>query len=85
MAKKLSKRTNRLISVICLSVFIFSLVCVGFVGYSIYQTYQENQRLQAEYDKMQKDAEYINGILANTDDDGYYNVYSKDGVMVIYK
>lgn len=82
MARRLSKKTNRLISVICLCVFVFSLMCVGFVGYNIYQTYEENQRLLEEYEKMLNETDYLNSIY--TDEDGYYNVYYKDNEKVIY-
>lgn len=83
VAKKLTRRTNRLISIICVCIFTFSLVCLGSVLYSIYQTYQENERLKEEYQRIQEEMEYMEKLFDKVDKDGYYNVYA-DGELVIY-
>ena len=43
---KLSKTTNRVISVFCLVIFMASLVYLGVVGYQLIATYRENERLK---------------------------------------
>ena len=83
MAKKLSKRSNRLISVMCICIFAFSLVCLGSVLYSLYETYQENERLQSEYQQIQQEMQYMEELFNKVDKDGYYNVYA-DGDIIVY-
>lgn len=80
MSKKISKKTNRIISVLCLSVFGLSLVVAGVFGGMIYHDYQENQKLK---EQLVNEYEYLQSIYQNVGDDGYYNVYS-DGEMVVY-
>lgn len=83
MAKKLSKRSNRLISIICVCIFAFSLVCLGSVLYSIYNTYQENERLMSEYQQIQEEMKYMEELFDKIDKNGYYNVYT-NGDIVVY-
>lgn len=81
MKKRLTKRTNRLISIICICIFGFSLVCLGTVLYNIYNTYQEHIRLEEEYKKIQEEEQYIKSMLEKIGADGYLNVYSSDEMV----
>ena len=83
MTKKLSKRSNRLISVMCICIFAFSLVCLGSVLYSLHQTYLENERLQSEYQQIQQEMQHMEELFNKVDKDGYYNVYA-DGDIIVY-
>lgn len=80
MSKKITKKTNRIISILCLSVFGLSLVLAGTIGGMIYHDYRENQKLK---EQLVKEYEYLQRIYQNVGDDGYYNVYS-DGETVVY-
>ena len=82
--KKLSKTTNRVISVFCLVIFMASLVYLGVVGYQLFATYRENERLKKQYQELLQEAQRIEEYNKKVGEDGYYNVYSNSEDMVVY-
>ena len=52
MTKKLSKSTNRLISVLCLTFFGVSVLFLGITGAALVSTYFENRRLEEQLNKV---------------------------------
>ena len=83
MSEIRSKEFNHFISVVSIAVFCLSIVCVGIFGFMFFNNYQENLRLKEEYDRMQQEYQEVQDIYENTDENGYYHVYS-DGELVIY-
>lgn len=84
MARAKSKRFNHLISVISIVVFGLSIILIGSVGVICFNNYQENKRLEERYQQKVEEYETVKSFYDDTDEDGYYNVYS-DGELVIYE
>ena len=80
MAKKLSKSTNRLISVLCLTFFGVSVLFLGITGAALVSTYFENRRLE---EQLNNEIAELEEIYKYVGEDGYYNVYA-NGEYVIY-
>ncbi len=83
MKKRLSSQTNRVISIVSLSIFIASIILLVIFLVFYYQQYKENISLQQAYQDRVEEYEHIKDIVGNIDEDGYYNVYS-DGELIIY-
>lgn len=83
MKKRLSSQTNRVISIVSLSIFIASIILLVIFLVFYYQQYKENISLQQAYQDRVEEYEHIKDIVGNIDEDGYYNVYS-DGKLIIY-
>lgn len=83
MKKRLSSQTNRVISIVSLSIFIASIILLVIFLVFYYQQYKENISLQQAYQDRVEEYEHIKDIVGNLDEDGYYNVYS-DGELIIY-
>lgn len=83
MKRRLSKKTNRLISILCLGVFCLSISMLGIMVGKICKIYFENQELNQKYEAIKEEAERIEQIYNNVDDEGFYNVYG-NGDMIIY-
>ena len=77
-----SKQFNHFISVTSIAIFCLSIVCLGIFGFILINNYQENVRLKEEYDKMQAEQERIEEMSYKTDEDGYYNVYGEDELVI---
>lgn len=84
MARAKSKRFNHLISVISIVVFGLSIILIGSVGVICFNNYQENKKLEERYQQKVEEYETVKSFYDDTDEDGYYNVYS-DGELVIYE
>ena len=84
MARAKSKRFNHLISVISIVVFGLSIILIGSVSVICFNNYQENKRLEERYQQKVDEYETVKSFYDDTDEDGYYNVYS-DGELVIYE
>ena len=84
MARAKSKRFNHLISVISIVVFGLSIILIGSVSVICFNNYQENKRLEERYQQKVEEYETVKSFYDDTDEDGYYNVYS-DGELVIYE
>ena len=82
MSEVKSKQFNHFISVTSIAIFCLSIVCLGIFGFILINNYQENVRLKEEYDKMQADQERIEEMSYKTDEDGYYNVYAEDELVI---
>ncbi len=83
MKKRLSSQTNRVISIVSLSIFIASIILLVIFLVFYYQQYKENISLQQAYQDRVEEYEHIKDIVGNLDENGYYNVYS-DGELIIY-
>ena len=83
MKKRLSSQTNRVISIVSLSIFIASIILLVIFLVFYYQQYKENISLQQAYQDRVEEYEHIKDIVGNIDENGYYNVYS-DGELIIY-
>lgn len=83
MKKRLSSQTNRVISIVSLSIFIASIILLVIFLVFYYQQYKENISLQQAYQDRIEEYEHIKDIVGNIDENGYYNVYS-DGELIIY-
>ena len=83
MKKILSSQTNRVISIVSLSIFIASIILLVIFLVFYYQQYKENISLQQAYQDRVEEYEHIKDIVGNLDENGYYNVYS-DGELIIY-
>ena len=83
MKKRLSSQTNRVISIVSLSIFIASIILLVIFLVFYYQQYKENISLQQAYQDRVEEYEHIRDIVGNIDENGYYNVYS-DGELIIY-
>ena len=82
MSEIRSKKFNHFISVGSIAIFCLSILCLGVFAFLIYNNYQENERLKAEYEAMKQEQERIEEMYLNTDEDGFYNVYSEDEVVI---
>lgn len=80
MAKKLSKSTNRLISILYLTFFGVSILFFGITSAVLVSTYFENRRLE---EQLNNEIAELEEIYKNVGEDGYYNVYA-NGEYVIY-
>lgn len=83
MKKRLSSQTNRVISIVSLSIFIASIILLVIFLVFYYQQYKENISLQQAYQDRVEEYEHIKDIVGNLDENGYYSVYS-DGELIIY-
>lgn len=83
MKKRLSSQTNRVISIVSLSIFIASIILLVIFLVFYYQQYKDNISLQQAYQDRVEEYEHIKDIVGNLDENGYYNVYS-DGELIIY-
>ena len=83
MKKRLSRQTNRVISIVSLSIFIASIILLVIFLVFYYQQYKENISLQQAYQDRVEEYEHIKDIVGNIDENGYYNDYS-DGELIIY-
>lgn len=83
MKKRLSSQTNRVISIVSLSIFIASIILLVIFLVFYYHQYKENISLQQAYQDRVEEYEHIKDIVGNIDENGYYNVYS-DGELIIY-
>lgn len=81
---KLSKTSNRIISILCIVLFLASIISASVMGYEIYKNYIYNEELTAEQQKLKDEYEAIQEIYEDVDENGYYNVYS-DGESIIYE
>lgn len=61
-----------------------SLVYLGVVGYQLFATYRENERLKKQYQELLQEAQRIEEYNKKVGEDGYYNVYSNSEDMVVY-
>ncbi len=85
MSKKKSLRTNRLISIFSLVIFIFSLVLFGVVATRIINEYQINIQLENEKEVMIKEQEHLKSLTEKFNDDStYYSVYYKNGNRFVF-
>ena len=80
MSKKLSKSTNRLLSVLYLTFFGVSIAFLGITSGILISTYIENKKLE---EQLNREIAELEEIYKNVGEDGYYNVYS-NGEYVIY-
>ncbi len=85
MKQKVSIKTNRIISIFSLCIFIFSIGLLLVVSINVYNAYTKNQALESEKQAVVLEQEHLKNLsdkLAN--DATYYSVFYHNGNSYIF-
>lgn len=79
---KLAKIKNRMISIICVSVFVVGIALVAFLSVKLITVFNRHQNLLQQRDELLEEKEHQDNLP--TDED-YYTVYVKDNYSIYDK